>query len=296
MTVVVEADGVMRAFGRVVALDGVSFSLRQNSIYGLLGRNGAGKTTLMQILSGLLLPTSGRVAVLGGRPFEQDKIRAQVCFIRENQRYPDSFRVHHALRAASHLFDGWDEAYADSLVGDFGLPQSRAVKKLSRGMLTALGIVIGLAARAPLTFFDEPYIGLDAVARQVFSDRLRSDYAEQPRTVVLSTHLIDEVADMVEHVLLLDRGRLVVDEEAKRLRDQVVTVSGPATAVDRFAVGRTELARAHEGTMTRSTLRELDEAGRVAVADLGLTLEPASLQQAIVSLTAAASANGKEKR
>jgi ABC-2 type transport system ATP-binding protein len=163
-------------------------------------------------------------------------------------------------------------------------------------MLTALGIVIGLAARAPLTFFDEPYIGLDAVARQLFYDRLLSDYAEHPRTVVLSTHLIDEVADLVEHVLLLDRGRLVVDEEAERLRGQVVTISGPVAAVDRVAAGRTELSRANVGPLTRSTLRGLDEAGRVAVADLGLTLEPASLQQAIVSLTAAASANGKEKR
>jgi ABC-2 type transport system ATP-binding protein len=296
MNVVVEADGVTRAFGRVVALDRVSFSVRENTIYGLLGRNGAGKTTLMQILSGHLLPTSGRVAVLGERPYEQDKIRAQMCFIRENQRYPDSFRVHHALRAAAALFDNWDDAYAQSLVDDFGLPRSRAVKKLSRGMLTALGIVIGLAARAPLTFFDEPYIGLDAVARQLFYDRLLSDYAEQPRTVVLSTHLIDEVADLVERVLLLDGGRLVVDEEAERLRGQVVTVSGPATAVDRVAAGRTELSRASVGTLTRSTLRGLDEAGRVAVADLGLTLEPASLQQAIVSLTATASANGKEKR
>jgi ABC-2 type transport system ATP-binding protein len=295
MNVVVEADGVTRAFGRVVALDRVSFSLRENTIYGLLGRNGAGKTTLMQILSGHLLPTSGRVAVLGSRPYEQDKIRAQVCFIRETQRYPDSFRVHHALRAASHLFDCWDEAYAWSLVDEFGLPRSRTVKKLSRGMLTALGIVIGLAARAPLTFFDEPYIGLDAVARQLFYDRLLSDYAEHPRTIVLSTHLIDEVADLVEHVLLLDRGRLVVDEEAERLRGQVVTVSGPATAVDRVAAGRTELSRANVGTLTRSTLRGLDEAGRVAVADLGLTLEPASLQQAIVSLTAAESANGREQ-
>jgi ABC-2 type transport system ATP-binding protein len=296
MNVVVEADGVTRAFRQVVALDRVSFSLRNNTIYGLLGRNGAGKTTLMQILSGHLLPTSGRVAVLGEQPYEQDKIRAQLCFIRENQRYPDSFRVHHALRAASRLFDNWDEPYAQSLVDDFGLPRSRTVKKLSRGMLTALGIVIGLAARAPLTFFDEPYIGLDAVARQLFYDRLLSDYAEHPRTVVLSTHLIDEVADLVEHVLLLDRGRLVVDEEAERLRGQVVTVSGPATAVDRVAAGRTELSRANVGTLTRSTLRGLDEAGRVAVADLGLTLEPASLQQAIVSLTAATSANGKEKR
>ena len=88
------------------------------------------------------------------------------------------------------------------------------MRKLSRGMLSALGVTVGLAARAPLTFFDEPYLGLDAVARQLFYDRLLADYAEHPRTVVLSTHLIDEVGDLIEHVLLIDRGRLLLDEDA----------------------------------------------------------------------------------
>src|SRR6201999_993022 len=110
----------------------------------------------------------------------------------------------------------------DALLADFGLPADRAVKKLSRGMRSALGIVIGVAARAEGTLFDEPYAGLDAVARQIFYDRLLADYAEHPRTIVLSTHLIDEVAGLLEHVLLIDRGRLIVDEEAERLRGQVV--------------------------------------------------------------------------
>jgi ABC-2 type transport system ATP-binding protein len=223
--------------------------------------------------------------VLGDSPYEHDKVRAQVCLIRENQTYPDQFRVHHALRGASYLFPGWDEAYAESLVDDFRLPRSRRVKKLSRGMLTALGVVIGLASQAPLTFFDEPYIGLDAAARQLFYDRLLADYAERPRTIVLSTHLIDEVADLVEHVLLLDRGRLLVDDDAEHLRGQVVSVAGPATAVNRLTAGRTELHRTTVGTLTRATVHGLDEAARGTATELGLTLEPLSLQHAIVSLT-----------
>ena len=107
------------------------------------------------------------------------------------------------------------------------LPRNRAVKKLSRGMRSAVGIVIGLAARAELTMLDEPYAGLDAVARHLFYDRLLADYAEHPRTVLLSTHLIDEVADLLEHVVMIDHGRIAMDAPADDVRGHAATVSGP---------------------------------------------------------------------
>jgi hypothetical protein len=124
-------------------------------------------------------------------------------FVREDQRYPDygswpAFQVRHALRAASWFYPNWDADLAAALVADFGLPLGRRVAKLSRGMRSALGIVIGLAARAEVTLFDEPYAGLDPVARKLFYDRMLADYAEHPRTVLLSTHLIDEAAGLME--------------------------------------------------------------------------------------------------
>jgi ABC-2 type transport system ATP-binding protein len=293
---VIVADGVTRHFGDAVALDGVSFALRRDVIHGLLGRNGAGKTTLMQILTGQQFPTTGTVEVFGASPAENDRILADVCFVRENLRYPDWFKVNHALAAAALLFPNWDEAYAQSLVDDFALPRKRQVKKLSRGMLSAVGVIIGLASRAPITFFDEPYLGLDAVARQLFYDRLLADYAEHPRTIVLSTHLIDEVADLVEHVLLLDRGRLVVDESTERLRSQAVTVTGATAAVTQFAQTHTELHRSTLGTFARATVRADDVAGtRAAAQALGLQVEPVSLQQLVVSLTGASAAEHESK-
>ena len=214
---------------------------------------------------------------------------ARTCFVREAQRYPDDYRVKHALRAAALLFPNWDEAYAQSLVDEFRLPRSRAIKKLSRGQLSAVGVVIGLASRAPLTLFDEPYLGLDAVARQLFYDRLLADYAEHPRTVVLSTHLIDEVADLVEHVLVIDQGRLIVDEVADRLRGQVVLATGPVDAVRAFAASRTVLHHTGVGPVARFTLRgEVDAAARAEAERLGVTVTPVSLQQLVVSLTTGA--------
>ena len=185
----------------------------------------------MRILAGQEFPSAGSVAVLGASPIENDAVLRRMVFVREDQGYPD-FKVRHALRAASWFYPNWSAELAEALLADFDLPPDRAIKKLSRGMRSALGIVIGLAARAEVTLFDEPYAGLDAVARQLFYDRLLADYAEHPRTVLLSTHLIDEAADLLERVVMIDRGRVVLDAAADDVRGSATTVSGPAIAVD----------------------------------------------------------------
>jgi len=159
------------------------------------------------------------------------------------------------------------------------------MKKLSRGQQSAVGVIVGLASRAPLTFFDEPYLGLDAVARQLFYDRLLSDYAEHPRTVVLSTHLIDEVANLLEHVLLIDEGRIIIDRDADELRGSASDVSGTRGAVDAFVIGRTVLHRTALGGLATATISELDDAGRAAAVAAGLELSPVSLQNLVVRLT-----------
>ncbi len=274
----VSLAGVSKRYREVAALDGVSIELTGNTIHGLLGRNGAGKTTLMHILTGQAFETAGTVRVFGEHPYENAGVLRRVCFIKESQRYPDWFRVRHALQAAALLYPGWDETFAAALVADFDLPPDRRIKKLSRGQLSAVGVVIGLAAQAPLTIFDEPYLGLDAVARQVFYDRLLADYAERPRTIVLSTHLIDEVSDLIEHVVLLDHGRVLLDGDAETLRGDAVTVTGPAGAVTSFVAGHDVLHREDVGGMARVTVRGVTDRPDFA----GLSFEPVSLQQLVV--------------
>jgi ABC-2 type transport system ATP-binding protein len=283
----VRMRGVTKRYGDFTALDAVSLELRENTIHGLLGRNGAGKTTIMQILTGQGFETAGQVEVLGEHPYENARVLDRVCFIREAQRYPDGYRVRDALHAAAILFPSWDQAFADELVGDFALRTKQQIKKLSRGQLSAVGVIIGLASRAPLTFFDEPYLGLDAVARQLFYDRLLADYAEHPRTVVLSTHLIDEVSDLIEHVVVIDKGRVLIDEDADVLRGQAVTVTGPTAAVkayvDRGAEGYTELHREELGGFLRVTLAGAAPDPRLR--SEGIEFEPVSLQQLVVRTT-----------
>ncbi|MGC5052877.1 ABC transporter ATP-binding protein [Micromonospora sp. DT48] len=286
MSAVVTVTDLTKRYRTVTALDRVSFSLTENRIYGLLGRNGAGKTTLMQLLTAQNFATSGEISVFGQHPYENERVLSRISFIKESQTYPSGLRVMHVLRAAGLVYPGWDEEYAQRLADVFQLPRERHVTKLSRGMLSALGIVVGLASRAPLTFFDEPYLGLDAVSRQLFYDHLLADYTEHPRTIVLSTHLIDEVSDLIEHVLLIDRGRLLLDVDAEALRGQVVTVSGPVAGVDEFVRTGTELHRVLLGGTARATVRgDFGAAARDRARSLGLDLEASSLQDIVVRLT-----------
>ncbi len=285
MTAVVQAHGLTKHFGKVRAVEDATFTIEENRIYGLLGRNGAGKTTLMSLLTGQEFASAGSVEVYGRSPVENASVLERPAFIKESQKYPDDFRVKHVFRSAPWFFANWDADFAASLAQDFRLPLDRRIKKLSRGQLSAVGVIVGLASRAPLTFFDEPYLGLDAVARQLFYDRLLSDYAEHPRTVILSTHLIDEVSNLLEHVLVIDDGRLLIDSDADTLRGSATTVTGSAGAVDAFTRDREVLHRERLGGLASATVGALDAAGRRAAAEAGLELSPVSLQQLVVRTT-----------
>jgi ABC-2 type transport system ATP-binding protein len=184
------------------------------------------------------------------------------------------------------FFPNWSQEVCDELVEAFQLPVKTRIKKLSRGQLSAVGVIIGLAARAEITFFDEPYLGLDAVARQIFYDRLIAEYSEHPRTVILSSHLIDEVSNLIERVLVIDRGRIVMDEETDAVRDRAATIVGDTAAVDAFVAGREVIHREQLGRVSSVTvLGALSAADRERLAAAGLDVAGVSLQQLIVRTT-----------
>jgi ABC-2 type transport system ATP-binding protein len=282
MTPLISVTGLTRRYRDQLALDDVSMTVGAGSITGLLGRNGAGKTTMLRILAGQEFPSSGSVRVLGAPPAENENVLSRLVLVREDQAYPD-IKVSHALRAAALCYPNWDRTLASALLADFGLGADKAIKNLSRGQRSSLGITIGLAARAEVTLFDEPYAGLDAVARQIFYDRLLADYADFPRTVLLSTHLIDEAAALFENVVVLDRGRVVLDTTADGLRGLLTTVSGPVLAVDSFTGGRPVWERRALGSQASVVMvGPVSGEDRERARALGLDLTPLSLQQLVV--------------
>ncbi|HEY3941770.1 MAG TPA: ABC transporter ATP-binding protein [Acidimicrobiales bacterium] len=295
MTSTISVAGLTRRYRDHLALDDVTFAVDGPSITGLLGRNGAGKSTLMRIVAGQEFASAGRVLVGGASPVENDAVLRRMVLVREDQAFPD-VKVRDALRAASWCYPNWSAELGESLLADFDLPARRPIKRLSRGMLSALGIVIGLAARAELTLLDEPYAGLDAVARELFYDRLLADYAEHPRTVLLSTHLIDEVADLLERVVIIDHGRIVLDAPADDVRGSITTVRGSVGAVERFVAGRPTWDRrriaSQETVVVAGTLDQVDV---LRARELDLTLEPLSLQQVMVHAASRVSEEPKER-
>jgi ABC-2 type transport system ATP-binding protein len=286
MTHVIEVQGLTKRYREVIAVDDVSFAIEKDTIYGLLGRNGAGKTTVMSILTAQNFASTGDVRVFGEHPYENARVLSRMCFVRESQKYPDDAKPLHAFRSARLFFPHWDESFAQRLIADFQLPLNRRIKKLSRGQLSAVGVIIGLASRAEITFFDEPYLGLDAVARQIFYDRLLEDYSEHPRTVILSSHLIDEVSNLIERVLVIDQGRILMDETTDAVRDRAATIVGDLAVVEDFVRDREVIHRESLGRVTSVTvLGALDARDRAALAELSLEAAPVSLQQLIVRLT-----------
>jgi ABC-2 type transport system ATP-binding protein len=285
MTAVVEVAGLTRTFGSLAAVNDATFRVEQNQIYGLLGRNGAGKTTLMQLLTGQQFASKGSIRVFGENPVENAAVLQSTCFIKESQKYPDDFQPRHVFKSAAWFFPNWDADFAAQLATEFRVPLKRKMKKLSRGQVSAVGVIVGLASRAPLTFFDEPYLGLDAVARQLFYDRLLEDFAEHPRSIILSTHLIDEVSNLLEHVLVIDEGRIIIDAPADDLRGSVINVVGSTTAVDAFVGSRPVLHRDGVGGLASVTIGALTPAEQAAARTAGLELSPVSLQQLIIRTT-----------
>ena len=275
---------VSRHFGRVRALDAITVDIPQNAITGLLGRNGAGKTTLMSIIAGHDRADSGTVRVLGADPFERAAVMSSISFVRDNQRYPEDFTLRHLLEVAPLFHAGWDADVAEKLVSGFRLPRKTPVKKMSRGQASSLGIVLGLASRAPVTIFDEPYLGLDATARRFFYDALMQDYIDHPRTIIVSTHLIDEMEPLLEHVVIVDGGRLVREAAADELRGSAITLSGLTATVDDLAAGHRVLQRRTVGGLS-SVVVEATDADSITerATRAGAQVSPATLQDLVAA-------------
>ncbi|MCV4231790.1 ABC transporter ATP-binding protein [Virgibacillus sp. LDC1] len=283
---VIEVKNLSKAYKDATAVDNVSFTIEANKIYGLLGRNGAGKTTIMQMITAQLFPSQGEIRVFGEHPYENQKVIRQVCFIKEGQKYPDIFTVKDVMGIAANVYPNWDAAYANKLIEVFRLPMKRLVKRLSRGMLSSVGIIVGLASRAPITIFDEPYLGLDAVARELFYDHLIEDYTNHPRTIILSTHLIDEVSRLLEHIIVIDSGRILLDDATDDLRGRAFKIVGPSETVESFIQGQEVINRESFASMLSVTVMgSATTRLHKEAEELGLETTPVSLQQLIVYLT-----------
>lgn len=249
MNQILEVKNLSKNYGSVRALNNLSFSLEAGKIYGLLGRNGAGKTTLLNLLTSRIYTRHGEIALFGQPGIDNQAALSRICYMPEKNLFPAGMRVKELLKITGDFYPDYDRQYAAELCSLFGLDPNKKYKALSRGYESILRIVIGMAARAELTIFDEPILGLDAAARDLYYQVLIKEFGEHPRTFILSTHLIDESADVFEDVLMLKEGRLIAFESAETLRRNAFHLSGRADSLEKFVnenqltvIGREEFA------------------------------------------------------
>lgn len=263
------------------ALDGISFSLLEPKIYGLLGRNGAGKTTFMEILAGQNLATSGEITIDNENPFDNQRLTESICLIKEGGNFKCDLSIKNVLRIYSMFYPTWDQQLADELIEVYSLDKKAKVKTLSKGMESALGIIVGLSCKAPITIFDEPYIGLDAAARRKFYEILLEEYEKEKRMIIFSTHLIDEVSLLFEEVLIIQDGQLVLREEADVLRTNTCAVTGTVEQVEQFSAGKKVINKKQlAGMMTAYVYGNKEEA-----VSAGLKAEGIPIQELMIHLT-----------
>ncbi len=236
----VECSNVGKAFGKTPALKEISFELMPGKITGLIGRNGAGKTTLLNIIAGHLLPDRGKVKVFSWDPFNNLEVSANLVFIGENVNFPELLSLEEILHTAAAFYPCWNHSLALGLLEYFNIPLHRRHKKLSRGMKSIFNSVFGLSTRCSLTVFDEPTLGMDAAARKDFYRALLKDFMQHPRTVILSSHLLNEVEHLLDEVLLIDRGQKYLHLSTHMLKNYTVGLQGNEKAVKDF-IGDTEI-------------------------------------------------------
>lgn len=281
----VQVSGVSRVFGSVRALDDASLTIPRNTIFGLLGSNGAGKTTLMSIIAGHDRPTAGSIDVLGQAAFESGFVAARTSFIRDNQRYPDDYTLKHVIGAARVFHENWDQDFAEQLIEQFKIPHKTVVKKFSRGQLSAIAIIVGLASRAPLTIFDEPYLGLDISARRRFYELLLEDFTQHPRTIIISTHLVEEMEAMFDQIVVLHQGRVVLDATPDQLAQQALEITGHADRVKDAVEGLDVLHLRTVGSLASAViLGEIspEQLSRLELANV--TVSPAPIHDVVAAI------------
>ena len=279
-------ENIVKAYGGKEVLQDVTLDLQPGKIYGLIGRNGAGKTTLLSILSAQNPATRGTVTLDGEPVWENRKSLAKICFSRELNANAESgmaaMKAKEYLRIASTYYEDWDKALEERLVKLFDLNLKKRFGKMNKGMLSMVTIIVALCSKAPYTFLDEPVAGLDVVAREQFYKLLLEEYSNSGRTFVVSTHIIEEAADVLEEVIILHEGKILIETDTQVFVDSAVHVSGKIEEVDAATAG---LEVRHPETVGRSKgVTVFLKPGQKVDESRDVSVQPVSLQRAFVAL------------
>ena len=266
----IEARGLRKAFGSTVALDGVDFRVEEGRILGLIGPNGAGKTTALKAILGLT-PYEGELQVLGRNPYlERNLLMRDVCFIADVAVLPPWLRVSQAVDYVAGVHPRFDRAKADGFLAKTSIKRSSRVNQLSKGMVTQLHLALVMAIDARLLVLDEPTLGLDILYRKQFYDALLNDYFDRSRTIVVTTHQVEEIQHVLTDMMFVNRGRVVLDCSMEDFESRYAEV----LVHPEHAAAARALGAIHERQVFGRSVLLFDRADRSQLASLGEVRTP----------------------
>lgn len=234
----IEIKNITKKYKDVKALDDVSVSFESGKIYGLLGRNGAGKSTLINIIANRIFADEGEILIDGINAKENMGVHEKIFCMSEADLYDRDLKVKEHFKWTSRFYDSFDMNKALELAGKFNLDTNKRFKALSKGYQSIFKLIIALTLNVPYVIFDEPVLGLDANHRELFYSLLLKEFERGGQTLILATHLIEEVANIIEEVVLIDKGRILLQESVETLLATGYSVSGLAQEVDSYCQGR----------------------------------------------------------
>jgi ABC-2 type transport system ATP-binding protein len=249
MQYVVDVINLTRRFKEKVALDGVTVQLTPGKVYGLLGENGAGKSTLIKHIIGALQPQDGSVEVFGLKPSSDPvAVLSRIGYLSEDRDLPMWMRAKELLNYTAAFFDSWDMAYAEELLEKFHLDPNIKVKNMSRGEKARIGLITALAHRPELLVLDEPSSGLDVSVRyDILSEVVRS-IADSGRTILFSSHLLDEVERVTDNIIMINKGKKIIDGHVDKIKEEhyryIVKFAEETAEVEEFLKSDPQLIRA----------------------------------------------------
>lgn len=278
----IEVKNITKQFGATTALENVSLHIEENKIYGLFGRNGAGKSTLLNLMTNKLFPTSGEIFLNGENVTENDNAQSKIYCMTEKSLYPNTMRMKEIFKWSKEFYPAMDMQYALKLSEKFALNVNKKVRELSTGYNSVFKIIIALSCNAPVLLLDEPVLGLDANFRDLFYKELLQNYMEHPKTIIVSTHLIEEAAEVIENVIIIKSGHILLTDTAESVLKKGFTVTGPEKLVDSFVQGKNILGFDQLGGIKSAYLLEALDKKTVPE---GIEVSGLKLQSLFIHLT-----------
>lgn len=278
----IQMNHVTKRYKDVAALEDVTFTFEYGKIYGFLGRNGAGKSTLANIIANRIFADEGEVRIDGLCARENMEIHEKIYCMSEADLYDTSLRVRDLFKWTDRFYDSFDQEKALQIAEKFNLDIRKRFKALSKGYQSICKLTIALALDVPYVIFDEPVLGLDANHRELFYNLLLREYEEKPRTIIIATHLIEEVANIIEEVVLIDRGKILLQETVEKLMETGYCVSGMASEVEAYCMGKNVIGSEELGNLKVAYIlgeREATQNGS------NVQLSSMNLQKLFVKLT-----------